>query len=250
MKKICFIFVLAIVCFSIAQAKGKKILFIGDSITDGNWGGGGAKPSAERNQWDMNHIYGSGFMYISAAYYQGRYSQDEYEFFNRGISGNTLQDLKARWDSDVIQMHPDVLSVLIGTNDIDFYLKSDKSVQFNFVAWETLYRKLLAEALQSNPNLKIILCSPFVAKTGRLKTSIDFDERNSLILHCAHIVQEIAKDYNAIYLPFDKIIANLLKKSPTSKDTYWIWDGIHPTPAAHERLAELWISKTKKILKP
>ena len=40
-------------------------------------------------------------MYLSAAYYQGKYPQEEYEFFNRGISGNALQDLSKRWNEDV-----------------------------------------------------------------------------------------------------------------------------------------------------
>ena len=52
-------------------AKGPKVLFIGDSITDGNWGNsdGSAQPSSVRNHWDMNHIYGSGYMYLCASYY-------------------------------------------------------------------------------------------------------------------------------------------------------------------------------------
>lgn len=76
------------------QAGGLKILFIGDSITDGNWGSGDGKPSSERTLWDMNHIYGHGFMYLCASHYLGEYPQYEYEFFNRGISGNSLYDLK------------------------------------------------------------------------------------------------------------------------------------------------------------
>ena len=96
-------------------AGGQRVLFIGDSITDGNWGNscGTAKPSSERTLWDMNHIYGSGYMYLCATYYQGNYPEKEYEFFNRGISGNTLEDLEKRWEADVIDMKPDVLSVLI-----------------------------------------------------------------------------------------------------------------------------------------
>lgn len=249
MKKICFVIMIAVACFSLVQAKGKRVLFIGDSITDGNWGGGGAKPSSQRNQWDMNHIYGSGFMYLSAAYYQGKYPQKEYEFFNRGISGNALQYLSKRWNEDVIRMHPDVLSVLIGTNDVGNYMKSDKSVKFDFTAWEKLYRQLLDEALQANPNLKIVLCSPFVANTGNLKKTGNYEERDSMVRHCTIIVKRIARDYRATYIPFDEVVDNLLKKCPTSKETYWIWDGVHPTPAAHQRLAELWISKTKGIMK-
>ena len=115
-----------------AVAGGQRVLFIGDSITDGNWGNscGTAKSSSQRTLWDMNHIYGSGYMYLCATYYQGNYPEKEYEFFNRGISGNTLEDLEKRWEADVIDMKPDVLSVLVGTNDIHFYLQSDKKKPF------------------------------------------------------------------------------------------------------------------------
>ena len=101
------------------QAGGLKILFIGDSITDGNWGSGDGKPSSERTLWDMNHIYGHGFMYLCASHYLGEYPQYEYEFFNRGISGNSLYDLEKRWQEDVLDINPDVLSILVGINDIN-----------------------------------------------------------------------------------------------------------------------------------
>lgn len=70
----------------------------------------------------MNHIYGSGYMYLCASYYQSNYPEQEYQFFNRGISGNTLNDLKNRWKEDALAIHADVVSVLIGTNDVNEYL--------------------------------------------------------------------------------------------------------------------------------
>lgn len=90
---IAIFFILALTSISL-QAKGLKILFIGDSITDGNWGGGNAKPSSQRSLWDMNHIYGHGFMFLCAAHYMSENPNAEYEFFNRGISGNSLYGLE------------------------------------------------------------------------------------------------------------------------------------------------------------
>lgn len=123
MKHIFFLFFLFL-AGNIAYPAGPRILFIGDSITDGNWGNsdGSAQPSAARNHWDMNHIYGSGYMYLCASYYQSTYPEREYQFFNRGISGNTLNDLKNRWREDALAIHADVVSILIGTNDVNEYL--------------------------------------------------------------------------------------------------------------------------------
>lgn len=228
-----------------AVAGGARVLFIGDSITDGNWGNscGTAKPSSDRTLWDMNHIYGSGYMYLCATYYQGNYPEKEYEFFNRGISGNTLEDLEKRWEADALEIEPDVLSILVGTNDIHFCLHNDKKEAFDFKAWEKRYRSLLDRSLQANPNLKIVLGAPFVANTGNMRKSTDFAERDSLVRQCAGIVKRIAEDYKAIYLPYNVLFDEILRTTPTSKDGYWIWDGIHPTPAGHKRMADLWIEQ-------
>lgn len=252
MKRLKSVFLLLFFLPSLLWA-GTKVLFIGDSITDGAWGssGGGAKPSAQRTLWDMNHIYGHGYMYLCAAHYQGKYPSREYEFFNRGISGNTLEDLEKRWQMDVLDINPDVLSVLIGTNDIDRFLKKNDGSSFDFKEWETRYRKLLDTSLAKNPHLKLILCAPFVANTGNMRKSANYEKREALIHECAEVVERIAKDYKAIYLPYGGLFDDLLAKTPESQSKYWIWDGIHPTAAGHRRMADMWIKAVnkKKLLK-
>lgn len=233
-------------CISLLlHASGPRVLFIGDSITDGNWGNacGMPKPTAERSLWDMNHIYGSGYMYLCASHYQGDFPEKEYAFFNRGISGNTLRDLEKRWEEDVIGMKPDVLSVLVGTNDVHYYLQGDKKEPFDFEGWEKCYRSLLDRSLQANPELKIVLGTPFVANVGNMRKSEDFAERDSLVRRCAAIVERIAKDYQTVFLPYNAMFDEILGTAPASQDTYWIWDGIHPTPAGHKRMADMWIKR-------
>ncbi len=243
-KRLLYSVLLWYVCSMIPLfAGGLRVLFIGDSITDGNWGNacGEAKPSEERNLWDMNHIYGSGYMYLCASHYLGNYPERGYEFFNRGISGNTLKDLENRWEKDVLRLKPDVLSVLVGTNDVYYYLQGDKKKPFDFVAWEKSYRSLLDCSLQANPELKLVLGAPFVAYTGNMRNNEDFGLYDSLVRHCAAIVEKIANDYGAVYLPYNELFDELLEKTPVSEGAYWIWDGIHPTPAGHRRMADLWM---------
>jgi lysophospholipase L1-like esterase len=240
------LFVIVFFCISLLlHASGPRVLFIGDSITDGNWGNacGMPKPTAERSLWDMNHIYGSGYMYLCASHYQGDFPEKEYAFFNRGISGNTLRDLEKRWEEDVIGMKPDVLSVLVGTNDVHYYLQGDKKEPFDFEGWEKCYRSLLDRSLQANPELKIVLGTPFVANVGNMRKSEDFAERDSLVRRCAAIVERIAKDYQTVFLPYNAMFDEILGTAPASQDTYWIWDGIHPTPAGHKRMADMWIKR-------
>ena len=249
MLKHVFLFTLTFFCAGLAlSAQGLRILFIGDSITDGNWGNsdGSAVPSSARNLWDMNHIYGSGYMYLCASYYQSRYPEKRYRFFNRGISGNTLADLEKRWEEDAVALKPDVLSVLVGTNDVHYYIGSRISEPFDTTAWERRYRRLLDRAAEANPDLKIVLGTPFVAFTGPMKKSGDFARRDSLVKCLSRAVRRIASDYHAVCLPYDEMFGRLLGGEPADQDTYWIWDGIHPTPAGHRKMSELWMEKVER----
>ena len=83
----------------------------------------------------------------------------------------------------------------------------------------------------------------FVANVGNMRKSEDFAERDSLVRRCAAIVERIAKDYQTVFLPYNVMFDEILGTAPTSQDTYWIWDGIHPTPAGHKRMADMWIKR-------
>lgn len=157
------------------RPKGLRVVFMGDSITDGNWGKADGKPSSERNLWDRNHLYGSGYMYLCATYYQSSFPDRDYRFFNRGVGGHALSDLAARWQEDVLDLRPDVLSVFIGTNDVERHLRKllraddpQAVPDFDFAAWEKTYRSLLDKAREANPALKIVLCTPFAAPCGKI----------------------------------------------------------------------------------
>lgn len=229
-------------------ATGLRVVYMGDSITDGNWGKGDGKPAAERNLIDRNHLYGSGFMYLCATYFQGYYPQRGYLFFNRGVSGNALDDLAARWQQDAISTQPDVLSVMCGANDMLRYVdavahaaKPARMPAFDFKAWEASYRGLLDASRKANPALKIVLCTPFATKSGPLKEDPYYDLRQTLLTEYSRIVTRIAADYGATLVPFDQLMARLETQHPQGDETYWVWDGIHPTPAGHRQMADVWI---------
>ena len=218
---------------------GRRILFIGDSVTDGGWGNsaGSAKPTSERNLWDQNHIYGHSYMMLCAAHYQSERPDMNVEFLNRGISGDDLSRLEKRWEEDVIRLHPDVLSLLVGTNDIHYYLQAHEKKPFDFAGWEKRYRDLLDRARKQNPKVELLLGTPFVAKVGKIGKADDYAMRDSLIAQLDTIVCHIAHDYNATLLRYDLLFAGL-----KGEKSHWIWDGIHPTAAGHQRMADLWIS--------
>src|SRR5580698_2943892 len=127
-----------------AFSSGARILFQGDSITDGNRG---------RNA-DPNHILGHGYVFIIAAKFGAAFPEANLEFFNRGVSGNTVLDLEKRWPKDTLELKPDILSVLIGVNDKGHGVPLDQ--------YEQTYDRLLTDAMAANPKLKLVLCEPFI----------------------------------------------------------------------------------------
>ena len=237
MKKYLTILATGLLLLANVTLHAQRVLYIGDSVTDGGWGrsGGSMAPSDQRNQKDLNHIYGHSYMMLCAAHYESTLPYAGLQFFNRGISGNTLDDLRDRWQKDVLDLKPDILSVLIGTNDVWNYIKQhDNPDGFDLAKWETTYRHLLNEARNENPDLKIALGTPFVSKTTP-------QNQQELCGRLASVVRRIAKDYDAIVMPYDDMFHELQQSHPN--DRYWIWDAVHPTPAGHQRMADLWISK-------
>ncbi len=208
-------------------------LFQGDSITDGNRG----------RSLDPNHIMGHGYVYSIASRIGADFPENGFTFYNRGISGNTISDLKKRWQTDTLDLKPDVLSILIGINDanaqIDNPIEATSIEQF-----EIIYRELLNDALQLNPNILFVFNLPFVYPGSRVKDKLAIWEED--ILKRQAVIRNLATTYNCILVDYNPMFAKVMKKTPIE---YWIWDGIHPTVFAHELMARLWIKEVSAKLK-
>ncbi len=245
------IFLLLLLLPVVLHAEGWRILFIGDSITDGGWGrsGGSMASAEERNHKDLNHLYGHSFMLFCAAHFESCYPERGYQFFNRGISGYTLHDLHERWEQDVAALQPDVLTILIGTNDVGKVVEAKEgTAPFDPAAWEQAYRRLLEKTLSAFPSIRILLCTPFVAQTGRMATKAYYPHYESGVAACAAIVRRLAEEYHASLVDFHALMQQLHAQHVVSREGYWIWDGIHPTAAGHRRMADLWIEVATPLL--
>ncbi|MEP7106769.1 MAG: SGNH/GDSL hydrolase family protein [Ferruginibacter sp.] len=207
-------------------------LFQGDSITDGN---------RTRNS-DWNHVMGHGYQYIIAARLWYDFPGNGFHFFNRGISGNKVTDLAARWQKDTLELKPDLLSILIGINDIAAFING--SQDFTAEQYETDYRSLLHQTREQLPAIQFVLCEPFILPVGIVKEnwaaySFEIEKRRE-------IVKRLSAEHNAVLVEFQKAFNKALSKAPAE---YWIWDGIHPMPAGHELMAREWILQVSKKLR-
>jgi lysophospholipase L1-like esterase len=245
MKKSILLAMILMLAFGIAGAQGRRVVFIGDSITDGNWGSPySVKPtSAERSHTDMNHIYGHSYVMLIASDWQSRHPKSGYSFYNRGFSGHKLPDLAARWQEDVLDLHPDVLSVLVGVNDMGNAFSKGEAESFDFDGWKETYRNLLLRVRKQNPSVKLVLCTPFLAREGSTGNLPDYEARETMVRHLAAIVRELSRECGAVCIPFDTLFEKLVGSEP--EPSYWIWDGVHPTPAGLRRMADLWKKKVR-----
>ena len=206
--------------------KGSRLLFQGDSITDMKWG---------RNQSDRNHYLGHSYVFLIAARLGADMSEAQLDIYNRGKSGNTVADLRGRWEKDAIDIKPDVLSILIGTNDVS------KKVQAE--TFEADYRHTLDASRNANPDLRIVLLDPFVLRTGKLKSEKAWKSRRSATDKLGVVVARLAKDYDAIHIKTQEIFDSAAKSvSPE----HWVWDGLHPLSQGHELIARNWLQEVSK----
>lgn len=211
---------------------GFTFLFQGDSITDGN--------RTRNNDW--NHVMGHGYQYIIASKLWYDFPKKGFHMFNRGISGNKVTDLTARWQKDTLELKPDILSILVGVNDLAVFIEGKKD--FSVEQYENGYRSLLQQTKEQLPNIQLILCEPFILPVGKVKDK--WEEYSSEVKKRQEVVQQLSEEFNAIFVPFQSAFNKALLKAPAD---YWLWDGIHPMPAGHELMAREWMHRVSKKLK-
>ena len=208
--------------------KGGTILFQGDSITDGGRG----------RSLDPNHIFGQDYAYLIAAQCGGHYPAQHWTFLNRGVSGNKVTDLATRWQTDTLALKPDLLSILIGVNDASsvVYAPPGGGSGVTVEQYEQVYDQLLQQTLAAFPQVKFVLCEPFVMPVGKVKDNWDAYQND--IPKRQDVVTRLAAKYKAPVVRFQKVFTDADKLAPAE---YWVWDGVHPTAAGHQLMADEWL---------
>ena len=158
--------------------KGSRLLFQGDCITDMKWG---------RNQKARNHYLGHSYVYLIAARLGVEMPEAQFDIYNRGMSGHKVGDLRKRWQKDAIEMKPDLLSILIGVNDVGRNLEG-----VDVTAWEADYRFILDASRKANPDLQLVLLDPFVLACGRLSNAEAFNRWRDQVERLIAIVGQLA----------------------------------------------------------
>ncbi|MEM1109116.1 MAG: SGNH/GDSL hydrolase family protein [Planctomycetota bacterium] len=208
------------------------VLFQGDSITD-------CGRDRDRQLPNDPASLGEGYAAIVARHLIEKIPGAGVTVHNRGISGNRVWQLRDRWQEDCFDLQPTVVSILIGVNDT---WHGTAKGQPNDVPdggtslgeYDRIYRELLQNTREKLPDATVVVCEPFVLECGvvtELNFHPDIDERIKL-------VHAIAADLADVFVPFQSAFDDAVKKEPPA---YWAEDGVHPTEAGHQLMADAWI---------
>ena len=164
-----------------------RILFQGDSITD-----------AGRDRSDLTSI-GQGYPFYAINMMRELYQEVEFEFFNGGISGNVVEDLLNRLNKDFLSVDADIISILIGINDVWHTLKRNIPPMDDRL-FEEQYRTLLS-TLKEKTHAKLMVLEPFLGPVeDKVSMRADLDAK-------IQIIRKVAREYADLYVPLDGLLA-------------------------------------------
>lgn len=200
------------------------LLFQGDSITDC------LRSRDLQDKANNNDALGFGYAARIAGGLLAENPSLGLQIFNRGISGNRVVDLYARWRKDTVNLKPDLISILVGVNDVWHEFNYQNGVELD--RFEQVYRMTLEYTRARLPKVQLVLCEPFALPCGVITPDWEVDIRGR-----QEIVARLAKEFGAILVPFQEMFNAALKEASPE---YWAADGVHPSPAGHERMARFW----------
>ena len=213
----------------IALDKGDVILFQGDSITD-------AGRNREEASFNNTKALGSGYAFMASSQLLYKHPGKDLKIYNKGISGNKVYQLAERWDADCFALKPNVLSILIGVND--YWHMRNGNYDGTIDTYRNDLRSLLERTKEQLPNLKLIIGEPF-AVTG-IK-AVDNTWFPSFAEYQA-AAKQLAESFGAAFIPYQSIFDKAQKSAP---GVYWTYDGVHPSIAGAQLMAQSWLAMIK-----
>ncbi len=202
-----------------------KLVMIGDSITDCER----VRPIGE----GLFNALGRGYVSLVDSLLQATYPERRIRVVNMGTSGNTVRDLEARWQTDVFDLKPDWLSVMIGINDV--WRQFDTPWQPEWAVTLDEYRPTLERLVaQTRPTLKgLVLLTPYFIEPNPA------DQMRAMMDRYGEVVRDLASQYDAVFVDtqaaFNAVMNHI---HPTGI----AWDRIHPGQVGHMVLARAFLT--------
>jgi lysophospholipase L1-like esterase len=205
-------------------ATNSKLVFIGDSITDA----GRAQPGGE----GLFGALGAGYVAQVDALLGAVMPERMIRVVNKGTSGNTVRDLKARWDEDVMAIKPNWLSIMIGINDVwrQFDLPWQRENHVGIEEYEATLEELV---VRTKPVVDgLVMMTPFYIETNRQ------DAMRAMMDRYGAVVKKLAARHDAIFVDtqagFDRVLQ-------THYPATLAWDRVHPGQSGHMVIARAFV---------
>lgn len=204
---------------------GQIVLFQGDSVTD-----------CDRIREDKTSL-GLGYPMLIEKIYNEYFPENTVKFINKGVSGDRVCDVLARYNEDIKDTNPDFISILIGINDV--WRRYDNNMLTTIEEFENNYKTLLSKIKSDFPNTKIMMLEPFLLHSDAAKIiwHEDLDPK-------IQVVRKLANEYADYYVALDGIMA---EKAVESSATLLAGDGVHPSDFGHKVIAEKYLNKLEII---
>lgn len=198
-----------------------RIVFQGDSVTD-----------FLRDRANPNSL-GDGYVSLVA-----KDLPEEWTLINRGISGNRVYDLEARWQEDCLDLAPDLVTILIGINDT--WRRYDSNLESPIPEFEACLQRISQQAVDAGA--KLILLEPFLLPIpeDRIRWREDLDPR-------LQAVRRVARTYASALIPLDGLFNAATCHTAMHELAY---DGVHPGPAGNRLIAEKLVSVILRVTQP
>ncbi|MBE6584832.1 MAG: GDSL family lipase [Ruminococcaceae bacterium] len=201
-----------------------RLLFQGDSITD-----------AGRDREDM-HNMGEGYPKYASEMLRAAYPDVEFEFINLGISGNRTDELFDRLTFECINLKPDIVSILIGINDVwhrynwGLVMTTDEQIKLNYTC--------ILERIKNETNAKILMLQPYTEGEKQAMMRGDVEKLKT-------IVDELGEKYADAYVKLDDLMH---ADENYGKPDYFTPDGVHPNENGAKFIAELYVKAMKDLI--
>lgn len=199
-----------------------RILFQGDSVTD--CGRNRAK-SAD-----------TGAGYVSRIAHA--LPDPGMEILNRGVAGDRVSDLEARWQADCLDLRPDVVSILIGINNV--WRHFDSGEEHDLEVFEIDYQRLIDRIAPTAR--RVILMEPFL-----IPSAPDKEPMRPLVDATIQVIRTLARRNHLDLVPLDGLFTAACRHHPTR---HWAEDGVHPSAAGHQLIADAWLDAYRPAASP
>ena len=202
-----------------------KLVMIGDSITDCER----ARPVGE----GLFGALGKGYVSLVDGLLHATIPQQRVRVVNMGLDGNTVRDLDARWQTDMLEQQPNWLSIMIGINDV--WRQFDSPLQTEIHVPIDAYGETLAKLVAATrPRLQgLVLMTPYFIEPNRA------DPMRALMDRYGAVVREVAAAHDAVFVDtqaaFDRVLVQLHPMTLA-------WDRVHPTLTGHMVLTRAFLN--------